>query len=135
MSDIKTTARGKQTVFFVHDFQESPLTRKQYLEMSGFDVVLMRNGDECLKAMAATKPALVLMDVLLEGKNGFEVCRAIRKVASAAELPVVMCTHFYRSRIYRDEAVAAGAQRYVLLPVKLDELVAMVGELTAARVK
>jgi CheY-like chemotaxis protein len=50
-------------------------------------------------------------------------------------LPVVLCTHIYRSRIYRDEAVAAGAQRYVLLPVKLDELVGMIAELTAAKAR
>ena len=132
---MQMTSRPKQLVFFVHDFQESPLTRKHYLEMSGFDVTLMRSGDECLKAMSATKPALVLMDVLLEGKNGFEVCRAIRELASATEVPVVLCTHIYRSRIYRDEAVAAGAQRYVLLPVKLDELLAQVVELTAVKAK
>ena len=135
MGDIKTTPRHKQMIFFVHDFQESPLTRKHYLEMSGFDVTLMRSGDECVKAMAATKPALVLMDVLLEGKNGFEVCRAIRELAGAAEVPVILCTHIYRSRIYRDEAVAAGAQRFVLLPVKLDELLAHVVDLTAAKAK
>jgi CheY-like chemotaxis protein len=128
-------SRPKQVIFFVHDIQESPLTRKHFLEMSGFDVTLMRSGDECLKAMTVTKPALVLMDVLLEGKNGFEVCRAIRELAGPTEVPIVLCSHIYRSRIYRDEAVAAGAQRYVLLPVKLDELLAQVVELTGAKAK
>jgi DNA-binding response OmpR family regulator len=121
--------RGTKRVFFVHDVQESPLTRKHYLEMSGFDVVLMRSGEECSKAMSVMKPSLVLMDVLLDGKNGFEVCRDLRKVAGAKEVPIVLCTHIYRSRIYRDEAVAAGAQRYVLLPVKLDEFAGVIGEL------
>ncbi len=135
MPENKTGSHGTQKVFFVHDFQESPLTRKHYLEMSGFDVTLLRSGEDCLKAMAVTKPALVLMDVLLEGKNGFEVCREIRKIAGAVELPVVLCTHIYRGRIYRDEAVAVGAQRLVLLPVKLDELVGVIAELTAAKAK
>jgi len=120
-----------QHILFVHDFQESPLTRKNYLEMSGFQVTLMRNGHECLKALSREKPALVLMDVLLEGKNGFEVCRAIRERCSIAELPIILCSHIYRSRIYRDEAVAAGAQRFLLLPIKLDELLAHVTELAA----
>ena len=120
-----------QHILFVHDFQESPLPRKNYLEMSGFQVTLLRNGTECLKLLAREKPALVLMDVLLEGKNGFEVCRAIRERCTSAELPIILCSHIYRSRIYRDEAAAAGAQRYLLLPIKLDELLAHVTELAA----
>src|SRR4029079_1946527 len=87
--------RGTKRVFFVHDVQESPLTRKHYLEMSGFDVVLMRSGEECSKAMSVMKASLVLMDVLLDGKNGFEVCRDLRKVAGAKEVPIVLCTHIY----------------------------------------
>jgi CheY-like chemotaxis protein len=120
-----------QQILFVHDFQESPLTRKNYLEMSGFEVTLLRNGKECLEQLARAKPALVLMDVLLEGPNGFEVCRSIRERCTAAEVPVVLCSHIYRSRIYRDEAVAAGAQRFLLLPLKLDDLLVHVMELVA----
>jgi DNA-binding response OmpR family regulator len=122
-------------IYFVHDFQESPLTRKTYLEMSGFQVTLLRSGTTCLEALAREKPSLVLMDVLLEGKNGFEVCRAIRERCKPAEVPVILCSHIYRSRIYRDEAVAAGAQRYVLMPAKLDELLVHVTELTLGKAK
>jgi DNA-binding response OmpR family regulator len=124
-----------QTIFFVHDTQESPTTRKNYLEMAGFEVVLMKNGDECLKALATRKPALVLMDVLLEGKNGFEVCRAIRQTCSVSEVPVILASHIYRSRIYRDEAHASGAQRYLLLPMKLDDLIANITDLVASGAK
>jgi DNA-binding response OmpR family regulator len=74
---------------------------------------------------------LVLMDVLLEGKNGFDVCRAIRERYTARELPIVLCSHIYRSRIYRDEAAAVGAQKYLLLPMKLDEMLDHVNQLVA----
>lgn len=124
-----------QTIYFVHDVQESPMTRKNYLEMAGFEVILMKSGEECLKALTTRKPALVLMDVLLEGKNGFDVCRAIRQVCTGVEVPVILASHIYRSRIYRDEAHAAGAQRYLLMPVKLDELISNVTQLTATNAK
>lgn len=118
-----------QDIFFVHDHQESPATRKANLELAGFAVTLMRSGEEVLKALNSKKPALVLMDVLLDGKNGFEVCRAIRERVGPGEVPVILCSHIYRSRIYRDEANAAGAQRYLLLPMKVEELVANVTDL------
>jgi CheY-like chemotaxis protein len=121
-----------QEILFVHDFQESPITRKNYLEMSGFQVTLLKSGDDCLKRLGQQKPALVLMDILLEGKNGFESCRAIREIVTPEDLPIVLCTHIYRSRAYRDEALAVGAQRYLLLPMKMEELLRNVTELTAS---
>jgi DNA-binding response OmpR family regulator len=124
-----------QQIFLVHDQQESPAARKANLELAGFKVVLMRSGEEVLNALAAEKPALVLMDVLLDGRNGFEVCRSIRERVAPGDVPVILCSHIYRSRIYRDEAVSAGAQRYLLLPMKIEELVANVTELTLGRAK
>ncbi len=124
-----------QHIFLVHDHQESPATRKTNLELAGFEVSLMKSGEEVMKALGAKKPALVLMDILLDGKNGFDVCRAIRERAGPAEVPVILCSHIYRSRIYRDEAAAAGAQRYLLLPMKIEDLVANVADLAVGGAK
>lgn len=121
-----------QEILFVHDIQESPLTRKNYLEMAGFQVTLLKNSEDCLKRLGQKKPDLVLMDILLEGKNGFDTCRAIREIITPEELPIVLCSHIYRSRLYRDEAMTVGAQRYLLLPMKSDELLKNVMELTNA---
>jgi CheY-like chemotaxis protein len=123
-----------QEILFVHDFQESPTTRKNYLEMSGYAVTLLKRGDDCIQRVAQKKPALILMDVLLEGRNGFDVCRAIREFIAPHDVPIILCSHIYRSRIYRDEAVAAGAQRYLLLPMKLDEILTNVNDLVSQRV-
>jgi chemotaxis family two-component system response regulator PixH len=124
-----------QQIFLVHDQQELPASRKTNLEQAGFEVVLMKSGEEALKALMVKKPALVLMDILLDGKNGFEVCRAIRERAAPGEVPVILCSHIYRSRIYRDEATAAGAQRFLLQPMKVEELIAHVVDLAGSRAK
>lgn len=123
----------QQEIFLVHDQQESPAPRQDFLEMAGFRVTAMRSGAECLELLATRTPDLVLMDVLLEGANGFEVCRRIRERCTADELPIVLGSMIYRSRVYRDEAFAAGAQLYLLRPVKLDDLVAQIREVLAAR--
>lgn len=124
-----------QHIFLVHDHQESPATRKTNLELAGFEVSLMKSGEEVMKALSTKKPSLILMDVLLDGKNGFEVCRTIRERVAPGEVPIILCSHIYRSRIYRDEANAAGAQRYLLQPMKIEELVANVTDLAGARAK
>lgn len=120
-------------IFLVHDEQESAATRKSFLEMSGYHVTTMRSGAEVLDALEAQVPSLVLMDVLLDGPTGFEVCRQIRARFTAQRLPILLSCTVYRSRIYRDEALAAGAQGYILRPVKLEDLVAHVAEVLSGQ--
>ncbi|MBK7877434.1 MAG: response regulator [Planctomycetes bacterium] len=111
-------------IYFVHDQQESPAPRKRFLELSGFRVTLFESGTELLTALSEHKPDLILMDVLLPGPHGFDVCRLIRHQYDAAELPVILTSDVYRSRAYRDEASACGAQAYLLRPIDLADLVA-----------
>jgi len=122
-----------QEIFLVHDVQESAATRTSFLEMSGYHVVAMKSGLDCLERLEKHKPALVLMDVLIEGLNGFETCRRIRAKFKPEELPVILGSTIYRSRIYRDEALKAGAQRYLLRPIKLDDLVKHVSEVLSGQ--
>lgn len=111
-----------QEIFFVCDHQESPDTRKNFLEMTGFQVTLMDSGEECLERLQKSRPALVLMEILLQGQNGFEMCRRIREKHPAQQVPVILCSGIYRARAYRDAALAAGAQRFLVLPVEFEAL-------------
>ena len=110
-------------ILIVHDRQEANQLRKSYLEMSGFAVDVTYEAPNLIERLEKKMPALVLMDVLLEGPNGFDLCREIRKRWGPDELIVLLTSGIYRSRIYRDEAVAAGAQGYILKPCEPDELV------------
>jgi CheY-like chemotaxis protein len=121
-------------IYLVHDELETPWVRQHFLESSGYQVTAFKSGVECRNALAEKKPDLVLMDVLIEGRNGFEVCRQIRREISAEDLPIVLCSEIYRSRLFQDEAINAGAQRYVLKPCRLDELVQIVSEILGVNV-
>jgi DNA-binding response OmpR family regulator len=118
-------------ILLVHDHQESPALRKGYLEVSGYAVALASNGADALERIERKRPALVLMDVLIDGPNGFEICRRMRGKWGPNELPIVLTSGVYRSRIYRDEATAAGAQGYVLKPCEPDELVREISAILA----
>jgi CheY-like chemotaxis protein len=117
-----------EEIFFVHDQQESPAVRKHFLETSGYKVTAMPSGGDCLSLLEQRKPSLVLLDVLIEGANGFELCRTIRNRFPAEELPIVLTSTVYHARIYRDEAQAAGAQAYVQRPIDPEDLVKIVNE-------
>ena len=115
-------------IFFVHDAQEDPSNRAGPLEAAGYDVARLRSETELLAALQQELPAMILMDVLLEGINGFEACRKVRTLLEPTQMPIILGSHIYRSRVYRDEAQAAGAQRYLRYPMDPDDLVLAVNE-------
>jgi DNA-binding response OmpR family regulator len=109
-------------IYLVHDKQENAAHRKTSLEMSGFSVTLVPSTKNLVKKLQDERPARLILDVLLEGMNGFDLCREVRRTIPAETLPIIMCTSIYRSRIYREEALSAGAQRYLLRPIHPNDL-------------
>jgi len=108
-------------IYFVHDQQESPAARQNFLEMAGYEVQLMRNSRELLVALKREQPALLLMDVLLEGRNGFEVAEEVHRTLPHRRFPMVLCSRIYRTRQFRETALRNGVTDYVLLPIQLDD--------------
>ena len=92
------------------------------LHNEGFDVVFCADGSQALAQFQESHPDLVLLDVMLPGMDGFDVCRAIRRISDA---PIVMLTA--RSDTYDVvTGLEAGADDYVPKPFKPKELVARV---------
>ncbi|WP_314723451.1 response regulator transcription factor [Enterocloster bolteae] len=95
---------------------------RDYLEASGFEVELVFDGDTGLKlALAGGWDALIL-DVMLPGKNGFEVCREVRK---SLNLPVLMVTA-KKEDVDKIRGLGLGADGYLVKPFSPAELVARV---------
>jgi len=118
-----------RTIFFAHDQQESPEARKHFLELSGYVVRLFASWAALEAALRqGPPPSLVLVDTLLEGKNGFEVARAISELVPKRDFPIVLCTQIYRTRPFREEALKCGAQDYFLMPMAPDEFLRRVNQ-------
>ena len=60
-----------------------------YLEKEGFEVTCAERGDEAVKMFRATPPNLMLLDVMLPGMDGWQVCREVRKISN---IPIIMLT-------------------------------------------
>lgn len=120
-------------IFLVHDQQASPGLRRTVLERAGWEVRATSSAEECLSWLESGSPALVLLDVLVEGATGFDLCRRIRTRHSAESLPIVLGCHLYQDPEHEAEALRAGAQTYMMLPVAPEELLATVAGLTGDR--
>ena len=120
-----------RTIFFAHDQQESPDARKNYLEMAGYTVRLFKTSRELHAAFKDGYPDLVVLDVLIEGRNGFETALELSQRYPDRNFAIVLCSHVYRPRIFREEALRCGAQDYLLLPMPLDEFLRRVNQAVA----
>jgi two-component system OmpR family response regulator len=89
------------------------------LRFAGFEVVTAASGAEALRAAAASRPDLVLLDVMMPGGDGFEVVRRLR--SSGPDVPVIFLTarDGVRERV---AGLALGADDYVTKPFSLDEV-------------
>ena len=105
---------------------------RTYLEAEGYEVALARDGKEALAQMESVRPAIVLLDVMMPGMDGWEVARVIKNHPDYADVRVVMLTA--RSDFTdKQEGLRAGADDYIVKPIRLDELGKSVKRNLAAR--
>ncbi len=101
------------------------------MKQAGYQVCTAADGEAALAALAADCPDLVLLDVMMPRKNGYEVCQAIRENAAYREVRIIMLTAKGRD-VEREKGLALGADDYVTKPFSTQEVVDKVRELLAA---
>ncbi len=114
----------KGTILVVEDEEPIVTFLQPALEREGFSVAVAETGEEAIEKIEASAPDLVILDIMLPGIDGWEVCRQIR--AREGYIPIIMLTA-------RDEEVdkvvglELGADDYVAKPFSARELVARIG--------
>src|SRR5439155_13041365 len=98
------------------------------LGVKGYAVVTAASGAEALEKIDKEQPALVLLDVMMPGMSGYDVCRKIRQNAATAMLPVVMVTALDPTQ-ERVKGIDAGADDFLSKPINQPELLARVKSL------
>ena len=97
-----------------------------HLRKAGYDTEIITSGNEVLPRLLHMPPDLVILDLMLPGINGIEVCRAIRTETRISNIPIIMLTAKV-SEIDRIIGLEIGADDYVTKPFSPKELVARVG--------
>ena len=95
---------------------------KEYSEKDGYEAVVAYDGEQALQEFGKDKFDLILLDVMMPKKDGFEVCREIRKVSS---IPIIMVTA--RGEDFeRIMGLDIGADDYIVKPFSIRELLARI---------
>ena len=99
---------------------------------SGYELLNARDGIEGLDMVRREKPDLVLLDVVMPGKDGYEVCREIKRDPSTRDVLVVMLTASDQD-CARQRAMEAGADGYLMKPFSPNALLGKLREVLAMR--
>jgi len=113
---------SRDTILVVDDEDKIREIVRTYLEMDGFNVVEAADGEQAMAKFEEADPCLVILDLMLPGIDGWEVCRRIRRTSS---IPIIMLTARV-SEVDRVVGLELGADDYVPKPFSPRELVARV---------
>ena len=109
-------------ILIVEDEVKIAQVLREYLTQAGYAVICLKRGDEVIPHVRKQPPALILLDIMLPGMDGMEVCRELRKFSSA---PVIMLTARV-DEIDRLLGLELGADDYICKPFSPREVVARV---------
>jgi DNA-binding response OmpR family regulator len=109
-----------QTILIIEDEERLAHWVQTYFERAGFNTLITANGLTGLELARAEKPSLIILDLMLPGMDGTEICRVLRQESN---VPIIMLTA--RSKEHdRIHGLDLGADDYVVKPFSLGELVA-----------
>jgi DNA-binding response OmpR family regulator len=116
------------TVLVADDEPNIVISLEFLMKREGYRVLVARDGNETLAAIRREKPDLVLLDVMMPGKTGFEVCQAVRADESLAAVKILMLTAKGRDTDLA-QGLGLGADGYMTKPFATKELAERVRQL------
>ncbi len=119
-------------ILIVDDEPNIVISLEYLMQREGFEVSIARDGAQAIEAIERNPPDLVLLDVMMPGKTGFEVCQHVRSIDQLRGVIIVMLTAKGRETDVA-KGLALGANAYVTKPFSTRDLVAQVRTLLDAR--
>lgn len=116
---------AEEKILVVDDEEHIIELLKFNLENSGYKVLTANNGIDALKLTKAEIPKLILLDLMLPGMDGYDICKEIRKDSSMAHIPIIMITA-KGEELDKILGLELGADDYITKPFSMRELLARV---------
>ena len=114
--------RDMSKVLIVEDEEAIAEIERDYLELSGFDVTIRADGDSGLETALAEDFDIIILDIMLPGVDGYEICKQVRNVKN---IPIIMVSA-KKEDIDKIRGLGTGADDYMTKPFSPSELVARV---------
>jgi CheY-like chemotaxis protein len=113
-------------ILVVDDNADNADIIRSYLETRGYPITVASSGEEALAVFETVKPALVLLDVMMPGRDGWEVCRVMKQHPELGKTVRIIMVTALSELDDKREALQTGADDYVTKPFDLPTLAATV---------
>ncbi|MBR8831348.1 MAG: Transcriptional regulatory protein AfsQ1 [Chroococcopsis gigantea SAG 12.99] len=111
---------------------EDSLTEREiishYLKQAGVSVSIAKSGEEALEQLNSSLPDLIILDVVLPGRSGFEICRELKSEEKTSKIPIIMCST-KGSEMDKFWGMRQGADAYIPKPIDEEIFVRTVRQL------
>ncbi|MGF1539397.1 MAG: response regulator transcription factor [Pleurocapsa sp.] len=101
------------------------------LQEIGINVSIAMSGEEALEQIKNSSPDLIVLDVVLPGRSGFEICRELKGRETTNKIPIILCST-KGTEMDKFWGMKQGADAYIPKPINQEELVRKVQELISA---
>ena len=115
----------KSSIFIVEDDPDISRLVRHHLETGGFALRMFSTGNSVIQEAEKLRPALFILDIMVPGRDGLDLCRQIRKTPSLASIPVIFLTA-KSGEADRILGLELGADDYIVKPFSPRELVARI---------
>ena len=112
-------------ILIVDDNLETLGALCEYLRLCGFTVVVTESGEGALEMVVQSPPDIIVLDIMMPGINGFEVCRWLKNNAAAADIPVIFMSALSET-VDKVKGFDAGGVDYITKPFQHEEVVARI---------
>lgn len=118
----------KRTIMVVDDTPDVCYTIKACLEeLGGYKVIIAESGKKCIEKLKKVKPDLILLDIMMEDLNGWDVCAEIKNNKDTSDIPVIFLTA-------KTDSISVGfgkmgSEGYITKPFELDDLKAKIDKI------
>lgn len=110
------------TLLVVDDNVDNADLLRDYLTSRGYRVVVAHSGDEALDQFEQTRPALVLLDIMMPGRSGWDVCRLMKQHAEHGKSVRVVMVTALKDWDDKQSAIQQGADDYLTKPIDFNDL-------------
>ena len=116
-------------VLIVDDSKTETMFLTEILQKGGYSVSSAEGAEQAMHLIAKERPELILMDVVMPGKNGFQLTRDIARSPEYGDIPIIICTS---KRLETDKVwgLRQGARDYITKPVNSAELLSKIRAIT-----
>ena len=124
---METTANAAQTqILVVDDNPDNAHIIRDYLEARGYPISVAYDGDEAMSLFEKVHPDIVLLDVMMPGRDGWQVCREMKLQSAQGKKTRVIMVTALDDWVNKRQALQTGADDYVEKPFELAKLAATV---------